>query len=271
MTTVGDPSVHDVSWRNGSILRDISSDGRSVLLSYFGQGSSPNYDVYVRSVEAAEAIKIGEGEPQQFSPDGRSVLSVVHGPPSRVVVQPIGTGEPTTVPTGDVQVTDARWLPDGARILIVGRESSAGVRAYVTDVAGSPPKPITPKGVTFASNQIALAVDGSRVAFQSPNGTVMLYSTADEAPLAAAGLTAGEVPIGWTLDGRALIVRDSLSRSRLISVDRRSGARATVHEFVQTNPSLTGPGNIAWTPDGRTYAATYQRRAMTLYVIEGLK
>src|SRR5258708_37827125 len=118
---------------------------------------------------------MGEGQAQQFSPDGRSVLSVVHGPPSRVMVLPIGPGDPRTIPTATVTVTTARWLPDGRRLLTIGTEPGKGMRAYVIDLNGAAPRPISPEGTTFTAETLALSPDGTRVALRSPDGRVMLY------------------------------------------------------------------------------------------------
>jgi Tol biopolymer transport system component len=142
----GEPGERDMSWLEFSFARDLSPDGQRVLLSYSGEGSSPNYDVYVRNAASADATRIGEGEAQQFSPDGRSVLTIVHGPPSQVQILPIGTGQPTTVATGPVTTRHARWMPDGKHLLILGTEAGKGLRAYVTDLAGSAPRPVSPEG-----------------------------------------------------------------------------------------------------------------------------
>ncbi|MGH9203976.1 MAG: hypothetical protein ACRD2A_22340, partial [Vicinamibacterales bacterium] len=60
-------------------------------------------------------------------------------------------------------------------------------------------------------------------------------------------------------------------RRRLVAVDPTTGQRTLFREFVPSNPSVFGPGVLAWTPDGRTFAATFQRRAMAVYLVEGLK
>jgi len=104
-------------------------------MSHFGEGSSPNYDVYVRGSRDAEVTRIGEGQAQQFSPDSNTALAVIHGPPSRLVIHPVGPGDTKTVATGNVLVTEARWFPDGKRLLIMGAEPAKGRRAYVTDIA----------------------------------------------------------------------------------------------------------------------------------------
>src|SRR4030095_15912046 len=88
----GDPAPRDLSWLNSSFAWDISKHGRRRVMTPFGQRSSENYDVYVRGAHDAQATRVGEGQGQEFSPDGKSVLAVVHGPPSRVAVHRLGAG-----------------------------------------------------------------------------------------------------------------------------------------------------------------------------------
>jgi hypothetical protein len=267
----GARDIQDLSWLGGSFAQDISRDGRRVLLSHFGQGSSPNYDLYVRGSRDAEASRIGEGQGQQFSPDGTSVLAVIHGPPSRVVIRPIGAGTTTTVPTGHVTVTQARWFPDGRRLLVIGTEPSKGVRAYVTDLGGTAPRPITPEGITYRVDEIALSHDGSRVAFRSPVGGVMLYATDQTAPVPVQGLAADEMPFAWAGDDRSLLVLEGTPPRRVVGVDVATGRRATVREITPSNAALIGPSSVFLTPDGRSYVANYQLRRMTVFLVDGLK
>jgi hypothetical protein len=75
-----DSDARGISWLDFQFARDLTPDGRRILFAYSGQGSSPNYDVYVHTVGESEGTRIGEGQPQQFSPDGSSVLAVDNGP-----------------------------------------------------------------------------------------------------------------------------------------------------------------------------------------------
>lgn len=199
------------------------------------------------------------------------MLSVVHGPPPRLVILPIGVGEATNVSTGQVTVTAARWLPDGKRLLVIGTEPSARVRVYVTEVTGGTPRSITPEGITFVPDQIALSEDGTRLAAHSPEGVVMIYPTSGDRPMPVSGLNPGEIPIGWTPGDRGIVVRDAQDRRRLLEVEPTTGQRTLFREFVPSDSSLFGPGLLAWTPDGRTFAALFERRKVTIYVVEGLK
>jgi Tol biopolymer transport system component len=266
----GSPTI-DFSWLDFSFAWDISRDKRRILLTYSGQGSSPSYDVYVRGVQDAEATRIGEGQAQQFSPDGRSVLAVVHGPPSRLVILPTGGGDARVVPTGTVTVMHARWV-SGQRLLLVGSEPNHGIRAYVMDLATSgagAPRPITPERITFR-DQIALAPDGARVAFRSPDDEVMIYATDGSGSVAARGFSPNEMPVGWTGDAHSLLIIAADRRS-IVAIEPSSGKRAVLKTLVPSDAALFGPTEVMQSPDGRSYVANYGRRLDTLFVVDGLR
>ena len=261
----------DVTWLDFSYVRDISRDGQRVLMTYNGEGSSPNYDVYVRPLSGGDATRIGEGEAQEFSPDGRQVLSVIHGPPSRVELLPIGPGESRVVDTGSVTVTDARWLPDGRRLLIAGTEPGKGVRVYLTDIGGATPRAITLAGVTFATSALALSRDGTQVALRSPEGRVMLYPVAGGEPVGVKGLSADEMPLSWTADSRALFLLEGQPPRRIVRLDPASGRRELASEIHPADAGLIGPSHVVIAPDARTFVANYMRVQGTLYLVDGLK
>jgi len=261
-----------VSWLDFSFARDISKGGHQLLFAYSGQGSSPNYDVFVRGIRDSEASRLGEGQPQQFSPSGTSVLAVVHGPPSRLVVIPIGAGAPRAIETGNITVVHARWLPGETRMLVVGSEPGRGVRAYILEVEARDSRrlrPITPEFITFA-DQSARAPDGARVAFRSPEGTVMVYPTSDGVVKPAKGFAPDEMPMGWTSDGAALLLINQ-KRHTLLSVDPASGRRNVMRPVTPSDPALFGPTEVYLTPDGKSYAGNYGRRRDVLFVASGLR
>jgi Tol biopolymer transport system component len=267
----GEPGERNVSWGTHSFARDLSPDGRRLLLTDAGEGSNPNYDIYVRESGSAGATRLGEGQAQQFSPDGKSVLAVVHGPPAALHILSIGIGAPKIVMTGQVTVTDARWLSDGKRLLIIGTEQGKRLRAYVTGVAESTPRPISPEGITYASNQLAPSPDGSRVPLRSPEGPVMLYPTGAGEPVAVDGLAPDELPSGWTVDGRALIVLEGVPPRRIVRLDLSTGRREILKDIRASDPALVGPFSVIVTPDGHSYVANYGRFQISLFLAEGLK
>src|SRR4029079_15333898 len=75
--------AHDLSLFDQSIATVVSPDGRSVLITDQGRFAGTSYATYLRRLDQPEAVRLGDGQAQDFSPDMRSVLSVVTGPPSR--------------------------------------------------------------------------------------------------------------------------------------------------------------------------------------------
>jgi serine/threonine protein kinase/Tol biopolymer transport system component len=268
----GDARERDLSWLGSSWVRDLSRDGRQVALSHSGAGSGADYDVYVRGIDGSEPVLVGQGEAQQFSPDGRWVLSVQHGPPVRLVMLPVGAGERRTVSTGNVTVSDARWMPDGRRLVVAGTEPGHGRRLYLTDVDGAVPRAFTPDGITFASNALAVSPDGARVVLRAPDGRVMLYPTDKGEPTAVPGLSATEMPIAWTADGRAVLVAADRPRGRIDRIDLASARRDRWLDLRAADPLLLGRSlSVVLPPGSRSYIANYQQIRTTLYLAEGLQ
>jgi hypothetical protein len=169
-------------------------------------------------------------------------------------------------------VTTARWLADDNHFLILGTEPSRGVRAYVVDRDGAaPPRAITPEQVTFSSEQIALTHDRRTVALRSPDGAITLYRIDGSAAIKANGFVADEMPIGWTGDDRSLLLLSDDTPRQLVAVDAVSGRRSVLKTITPSNGGFIGPTSVYLTPDGRSYVSNYQRRVMTLFLVDGLK
>jgi hypothetical protein len=78
------------------------------------------------------AIRLGEGEALDFSPDMRSVLTVVYGPPSRLSILPIGPGEVKALPNPEgLTISAGSWLPDDPPVAGLGDARRALVPAHV--------------------------------------------------------------------------------------------------------------------------------------------
>jgi hypothetical protein len=258
----------DLSWLGQSLMRDISPDGTRVVLTYSGPGSTANYNVYVRGTDGSDVVQIGEGQAQQFSPDGAWVLSVIHGPPVRLVLLPTGPGAARDVPIGAVDVTDARFLGDGRHLIVVGSEPGRGRRAYYADLAGNL-RPMTPDNISFLSNMLPVARDG-RVAVRAADGRVRIYAIDGQAA-PVAGLAPDELPIAWTDDDRALLVVTP-DRASITRVDPVSGARRAGPVLRPPDPASAAQWrSVHFTPDGRSYAANYGRTTTRLFLIDGLR
>jgi serine/threonine protein kinase len=266
-----EPSERDLSWLDYSFVRDLTRDGRRILLSYAGEGSGANYITYLRSTEGSAAVHLGEGQAQQFSPDEQWVLAIQFGPPSRVVLLPTGAGQPQTVGTGNIAASTAAWCPDGKRIVVVGALPGGRTRAYLVTLTGGEPRAISPEGVGYLSNRIAVAPDGSGAVFASPEGVTSLYPLDGGTPRALSGFSRGELPFAFTGDGRGLLIGNPANRRVIERVDVATGRRERWKEIQPLYPQANVSGGPFFTPDGRTHFASYQRYQLTLYLVNGLK
>ncbi len=188
------------------------------------------------------------------------------------MILPLGTGDARTVATGDVTPVSARWLRDGRHLLIAGTQPGKGARAFVIDLDGSAPRPVSPEGISYASEKLALSPDDRRVALRSPEGQVMMYSLTGGPPEAVKGLKPDEMPIDWTADGRALILPDGIpaTMSHLLRLDPVTGDRRVLIEIKRSDPTVDIVSSVLLSADASVYAATFQRVEGTLFVVDGL-
>jgi WD40 repeat protein len=88
----GDTGERDLSWLDWTYPRDISSDGSTVLFDEPGFGGGPNYSVFVRKTDGSPAVRLGEGNGEALSPDGKLAISVPVTLPYRMILLPTGPG-----------------------------------------------------------------------------------------------------------------------------------------------------------------------------------
>src|SRR5207237_8184500 len=162
----GEPAERDFSWLDATELDDISYDGRTLLVTEFGEGGGVGRSsVYLRRVDGAPAIRLGDGQAFALSPDGSHALTLRRGSPPELVLWPTGAGEPTVLKNAGI--TDyawADWLPDGKHIVFAATEAGQASRCYVQALDGSAPRPITPEGTTLLVGQKAVSPDGRNIA-----------------------------------------------------------------------------------------------------------
>ncbi|MGB7282715.1 MAG: protein kinase, partial [Candidatus Acidiferrum sp.] len=142
----GGKEEHELGWFGWSELRDISRDGRKIVFEEEGDGGGPNYTVFLRDTDGSPPAKIGEGRAMAISPDGKWVVAeAAKGGPLNLL--PTGAGEVRQLTHDAVSYEQARFFPDGKRLLARGIEVGHGGRDYVIDVSSGDSKPVTPEGV----------------------------------------------------------------------------------------------------------------------------
>jgi Tol biopolymer transport system component len=266
----GQPRERDLSWLDYSLAEAISPDGGSVLFVESGEGGGPGYSAFLRRTDGSPAIRLGEGTPLSFSPDGKKVLALVEiASAPRFMLYPIGPGEPQPLANAGLRVIGGDFMPDGQRILFWAREERHGVRLYVQDLAGGPPRAISPEG--FWGYAGGISPDGRFVVVVGPNDGLFLYPIEGGEPRALATLTEDDSPGGWTPDGRYLYVIGAGGRPRKVDrLEIATGRREPWKELTPDDPEGSATA-IRLTPDGRHYAYTYRRDESDLYLADGLR
>src|SRR5581483_4419229 len=99
----GDAQPRDLSWFDWSQGRVLSEDGKVMLIAEEGDAGGPGYSTYLRTTDGAPAIRLGTGEPQALSPDGKWALVQRLSPaPAQFVLLPTGAGESRQVTQDEI-------------------------------------------------------------------------------------------------------------------------------------------------------------------------
>ena len=263
----------DVSWLEFSISADLAADGGAVLFEEQSIAAGPNYVVCLRPTDGSPHVRLGEGRAFALSPDGKLVLASLPTAPNRLLLLPTGPGEVRQIDPGGIGIDAAAWFPDGERILLAGTQWSGDRRLWVLGLDAGPVRPISPPDGDVGSRAgICITPDGSGVAAVGPEGKVWLYPAESGEPRPLFPVAHNEVPLRFSADGRYLYTgaRRDLP-GRIFRVEVATGAREPWRTLLPADPAgVRSIGNIHVTPDGASYAYTYNRLLSELYLVSGL-
>jgi serine/threonine protein kinase/Tol biopolymer transport system component len=268
----GGPKERDFSWLDWSLIRDITPDGQMLAFDESGEGGGQGGSVYVRKADGSPAMRLGPGLSFGISPDGRLVLALAgESTARRVVLYPIGPGEAKTFPPSGVRIEQATWLPEGRRFLFSGNEPDHGSRLWVQGLDDAKPKAISPEGYRMYSRSIT--PDGKYVASVGPDRRHYLYPIDGGEPTPINGLVSGDVPSGFSQDGKSLFVRvRGQVPEQFSKLDLASGKKEVWKELMPPDPAGIVLISPVWaTPDEKYYVYSFQRVLADLYLVEGLK
>jgi hypothetical protein len=267
----GGAPEHDLSWMDQAVVDAITNDGRAVIFNETGEGGGSHGSIYRRTMDGAPAVRLGEGLGQGLSADGLWVLSRPPAPPETFVLLPTGPGQPRTVGhRGFTTVDSAQFLPDGQRIVFLGRSGKESWRLYVQDVAGGEPHAISPDGMLAA--HMIVSPDGRYVATLGPESKMTIYPIDGGPARPLPGVEAGEGPVVWSADGGSIFVyhRQDVP-ARVFRIDVATGAREPWKTIAPPDRSgLVAVDNVVMTPDARAYAGSYEQILTSLELVEGL-
>ena len=266
----GHATPEDVSLRESTVVRFVTPDGRTMLLS--DQSANP-YTAYLQRADGSPPVRLGEGDAYSLSPDGRWGVALTTEAPSRILLHPTGPGESREMPNGrHILVEAITWLPDGKRLVAFGSTPTERSRGWVLDAGDGAARPFTEAGVGFDSSMPVVSPDGSRVVGQDAEGHSRLYSVDGGPSEPVPGLASGDRVFQWAEDGRALFVgRRAGPAWRILRLDLQTGREAA---WTEITPRETAGLRLSWvylTPNGRFWAHSYSRLLTDLYVAEGLR
>jgi Tol biopolymer transport system component len=263
----------DISWLDWSTVADLSEDGKTILFYEWGQAVNARPVVYVRTADGSDAVRLGDGKALALSPDGRWALALQETPRPHLVLLRTGAGGLRELPSGGL--TDfywARWFPDGRRLLVVGAGADGVPGSYIQDTETGRLEPIAEKGLLAA----LVSPDGRRVLVNDPLEGYLVWPLDGGQAVALTTLDPRSRPIQWSADGQFLYVKgpeESVVRMHRFNI--ATGKSDLLKELAPQDPSgvvgvADGRGELAVTPDGKTYVFTYWSFLRDLFLVERL-
>jgi eukaryotic-like serine/threonine-protein kinase len=274
-------SDRDLSWFDGSGLEVLSADGRTVVFGEVRGGGGPRRGIYLRKTDGSAAIRLGDGDPEDLSPDGHWVLKRPTDQKHGWNLLPVGVGLPKTLPRGSlVDLFEANFLPDGKGVVFGGAEYGRGRRIFVQDLDGSAPRPISPEGV----RTVGLTTPDGQFVLGFSGGQHLLFGVDGGKPRTLPFLSSEDSPLQWTLDGQFLYVLHAspwsntpaqiyqTMEARIDKVDAVTGLRTPWKTIKPADPvGLEAINAVFINPRGTAYCYGYLRTLSDLFVIDGLK
>ncbi len=266
----GETQERNLSWLDFGSVVDLSTDGKTFIYNHWGQGAGTDYAIYLGKTDGSPAVRIGEGNANQLSADGKWVISELFSK-NQVFLLPTGAGQAKQLDFHGIERNGESlfWLPDNKQILFNGNEPGRPKRAFVQNVESGEQRAVSPEGV---SGDIVSPDGKSFICLENGKGSICSMD-GNTPPRPIAGLGDKERVVNWTTDGRLLFVsayeNSTLKVSRL---DLTTGRKEPFKEIVPADRAgiFFKPG-IAITPDGKGYIYTVRRYLMDLYLADGLK
>jgi DNA-binding winged helix-turn-helix (wHTH) protein len=268
----GATEPRDLSWEDWSMVTDISPDGKRILFGAEGENSGFSYQVGLRPTDGSAPVMLGAGSAQSLSPDGKWVLSVMPPPNDQIVLLPTGAGNSKTLERGPVEhymYTGAKWFSDASQIVFIGYEAGHGPRCYVQSVEAGKPRAFTPDGMMLCS----VSLTGKILALTEDFRALLYSSAASERPEKEFKFEQGEMPSGWTSDGKFVYLVQTMKEPTTITRFEIASGRRSLWKQVSPPPGKSGMKSVGVviTPDGKSYAYTYSNHSSDLYLVQGLK
>jgi hypothetical protein len=271
----GEANERDITWHALTWPRDISPDGRWLLVEEIDPVGNAGYTAFLRSIDGRVTRKLVDGVPLAFSPDGQRALVRLSQGGGRLALVDLAGGALTPLPVDDTQHLAcsefACFFPDGERIAFMARDDSGGVRLCTQDLSGGLPERLLPEasGVRLMSNR-AISPDGRTIALQGDDDFVHLCPVDEGTPRPLATLGPGYFLIGWHSDGESVFAYPFNAEPP--RVERLNLATGALSPWKVFSPEGSGPASsprrFRMTPDGSAHVYALERVLSDLYVLQ---
>jgi hypothetical protein len=276
----GEAAERDLGVFTYSLVAGLSADGSHVLAwDSTEPGVALSGAVYLRSLLGGPPIRVADGWPLAFSPDGKWVLmNPPEGGRDRLVLVPTGPGTPNTLDTGALVSFGSSFVAfpgggsflDSTHFLIDATVPGRRPRTFLLDLTAGKPVPVTPEG--------ALAVHGTQaegevLGIEEDRAMAWYPLRGGEPRRVKARLPAGVMAVGATADRRnVLFVFEDNVPGRLDRLDLTTGRRTPWKVLMPEDPAgVVGIQPPMVTPDLSAYAYSYTRYLQDLYLVDGLR
>jgi len=272
--TAGQTTEQDHSWLDASEVDDISPDGKTLLITEYGEGGDVSkWSVYVRKTDGSPAIRLSEGQACALSPDGTRALTLRRSTPPQLVLVPLGAGESVALKnTGYKDFSFANWTPDGKSIIFDADHKTEGWRIWLLDLVTGKSRSLTPRGVKFELGEHTVSPDGKMVG-ALVEGMIWLYPITEGQPIQVKSTLPVDRLIRYSADGRHLFARRwNIDKAEVLRIEVATG-RAEIWKTIRpTDPAgITSVYCIQITRDEKSYFYNYTRILSDLYLMEGLR
>jgi Tol biopolymer transport system component len=260
----------DLSWLDWSSPQALEINGKHVLFEEEGQGGGGGYSVYLRGLDGSPAVRLGSGTASALSADGAWALTKSLDQRDTLTLVPVGPGDARVVKVEGLDISWARWLPDGSGFFMLARESGKPRHMWLTDLDGGKRRAIDVEGTVRGAS---VSLDGERMAIFFQDAPLQIYPIRGGPPRLVPGSNPEDAVVRWSADGRSLYVavRNGPS-ARVDRLEIDTGKRTVLFTLVpQDKAGLIDLAFPLVTPDASAYVYSYRRYLSTLYLVEGLR
>jgi len=199
--------ARDLGWLDDTSLADLSRDGSQILFTELSEGGGSNRGAYIRRTDGSPAVRLGDGRPQNFSPDGKWVVTVTTGEKPEIVLLPTGPGSPRKVPIEGIKPFGANFIGDGSRIAIFHSAPGEPPQVSVVGVEGGRPRLVRTEGVNAALG-FGFSPDGARFAYSVADRRIVISPVSGGPAVTVPG-----APLGPARSSRAGVTTTGLCSS----------------------------------------------------------